>query len=64
MFKNLVLDLETALHEVEVPESWSTTELEIEHVSLPTDINVNSFSAFDRTEPETANSTQVLDCRS
>jgi len=52
MFKNLVLDLETALREVEVPESWSTTELEIEHVSLSTDINVNSFSAFDRTEPE------------
>lgn len=51
-FKNLVVDLEAALREAEVPESWSTTELEIEHVSLPTDINVNSFSAFDCIEPE------------
>ncbi|OCL09784.1 sulfite reductase flavo protein component [Glonium stellatum] len=51
-FKNLTIDLETSLRQVEVPESWSTTEPEIEHVLLPTDINTNSFSVFDRIEPE------------
>ena len=47
----LAKDLDVALWRVETPESWVTTELS-EASSLPTDLNVNSFVAFDKAEVE------------
>jgi sulfite reductase (NADPH) flavoprotein alpha-component len=48
----LSADMETALRPFEIPESWATAEPEVEKVSLPTDISVNSFSKFERVDPE------------
>ncbi|OCK75098.1 sulfite reductase-like protein alpha subunit [Lepidopterella palustris CBS 459.81] len=48
----LVGDLESALREVEVPDSWGTIEQEVASAPLSTDINVNSFTAFAHIEPE------------
>ncbi|KAF1976866.1 sulfite reductase flavo protein component [Bimuria novae-zelandiae CBS 107.79] len=50
--EKLVGELETALREIECPVAWSTPEEEVEPIQLPSDINVNSFSAYDRTESE------------
>jgi len=49
----LAKDLEAALKRIDVPESWLTLELE-ENESLPPpeDLNVNSFSAYEREESE------------
>lgn len=52
VLEKLVSELETALREIECPVTWSTPEEEVEPIQLPSDINVNSFSAFDRTETE------------
>jgi sulfite reductase (NADPH) flavoprotein alpha-component len=52
VFKKLVGELEAALREIEVPESWGVVEEGVEPLQLPADINVNSFAAFDRIEPE------------
>jgi sulfite reductase (NADPH) flavoprotein alpha-component len=50
--QTLSTDIETALRPVEIPESWATIEPEVEKVSLPTDISVNSFAKFERVDPE------------
>jgi sulfite reductase (NADPH) flavoprotein alpha-component len=49
----LIQDLDKALKNVEVPESWLTVELE-ENEALPVaeDLNINSFAAFERLEEE------------
>jgi sulfite reductase (NADPH) flavoprotein alpha-component len=52
VFEKLARELQTALREIEVPVSWSVVEEDVEPIQLPSDINVNSFSAFDRTESE------------
>ncbi|KAJ4299017.1 sulfite reductase [NADPH] flavoprotein component [Kalmusia sp. IMI 367209] len=52
VLQKLVSELESALREIDCPVAWSTPEEEIEPVQLPSDINVNSFSAYDRTETE------------
>lgn len=52
VLKNLAGELEQALRQVQIPESWATIEPEVESISLPTSINVNSFSAFERIDPE------------
>jgi sulfite reductase (NADPH) flavoprotein alpha-component len=52
IFKKLVGELEAALREIEVPESWGVVEEGVEPLQLPVDVNVNSFAAFDRIEPE------------
>ncbi|EKG11409.1 Oxidoreductase FAD/NAD(P)-binding protein [Macrophomina phaseolina MS6] len=49
---SIVKDVEQALRKVEIPESWATVEPEVESVSLPTDINVNSFVSFQKIDPE------------
>ncbi|KAF2117145.1 hypothetical protein BDV96DRAFT_571639 [Lophiotrema nucula] len=51
-FDKLVGELETALREIDVPVGWASPEEEVQPLQLPSDINVNSFSAFDRIEPE------------
>jgi sulfite reductase (NADPH) flavoprotein alpha-component len=48
----LAQQLESALREVEVPAEWATVEEDVEPLRLPSDINVNSFAAFDRNETE------------
>jgi len=48
----LTADLDKALRLVQVPDSWATVEPEVESISLPTDLNVNSFSVFEKIEPE------------
>lgn len=52
LLSGLVNELEQALREVKVPESWATIEPEVESISLPTDIKVNSFAAFEKIDPE------------
>lgn len=49
---DIAADLDKALRQVEVPESWSNVEPDTEVPSLPETINVNSFSAFEKIEPE------------
>ena len=48
----IAADLDKSLRQVEVPESWATVEPNTEIPSLPANINVNSFSAFDKIETE------------
>ncbi|KAF2239532.1 hypothetical protein EV356DRAFT_499698 [Viridothelium virens] len=45
-------EVEKTLRKIELPESWSTLEPEVESFSLPADINVNSFSEFEKNEEE------------
>lgn len=49
---SIAKDVEQALRKIDVPESWATIEPEVESVSLPTDINVNSFASFQKIDPE------------
>lgn len=51
-FEKLNQQLESALREIEVPAAWGTVEEDVEPIRLPSDINVNSFATFDRTESE------------
>ncbi|KAK4695184.1 sulfite reductase (NADPH) flavoprotein alpha-component, partial [Lecanoromycetidae sp. Uapishka_2] len=44
--------LDSALREIEIPESWATAEIENRLPALPKDIDVNSFTAFDKIEVE------------
>lgn len=52
IFEKLAQQLESALREVEVPAAWATVEEDVEPLRLPSDINVNSFAAYDRNETE------------
>ncbi|OAL52569.1 hypothetical protein IQ07DRAFT_598167 [Pyrenochaeta sp. DS3sAY3a] len=52
VLEKLTQQLETALREVKVPAAWATVEEDIEPIRLPSDININSFAPFDRTESE------------
>jgi len=52
VLNSLASELDQALRQVKIPESWATVEPEVESISLPTNINVNSFSAFERIDPE------------
>lgn len=52
VLEKLNQQLESALREFEVPAAWATVEEDVEPLSLPSDINVNSFAAFDRNETE------------
>ncbi|KAI9689632.1 MAG: hypothetical protein M1820_010153 [Bogoriella megaspora] len=45
-------EVDKALRQVEIPESWAVIEPEAENFALPVDINVNSFSDFDKDENE------------
>jgi sulfite reductase (NADPH) flavoprotein alpha-component len=50
--EKLAQQLESALREVEVPSAWASIEEDVKPLSLPSDINVNSFAAFDRIDSE------------
>lgn len=52
IFEKLSEQLAGALREVEVPAAWAVIEEDVEPIVLPSDLNVNSFAAFDRSEIE------------
>ncbi len=52
IFETLATQLESALREIEVPAAWAEIDEDVEPIRLPSDINVNSFVAFDRVESE------------
>ncbi len=52
IYERLWKDLDKALRCIEVPEAWAAIENGTESPSLPTDITVNSFSRFEKIEPE------------
>ncbi|KAJ9660509.1 sulfite reductase [NADPH] flavoprotein component [Coniosporium apollinis] len=52
LLDSLAEELEKTLRQAKVPESWATIEPEVESISLPTNINVNSFTAFEKIDPE------------
>jgi sulfite reductase (NADPH) flavoprotein alpha-component len=52
VLEKLSQQLETALREFEVPAAWATVEEDVQPQFLLSDINVNSFAAFDRNETE------------
>ncbi|KAL3421994.1 sulfite reductase flavoprotein component [Phlyctema vagabunda] len=45
-------DLEKALRQVEIPESWSEVEVDVEVPDLPRTINANSFIGFEKEDVE------------
>lgn len=47
---NLAKDLNKALRRIEVPEAWTLEEVEKDVEPLPSDININSFTRFDKSE--------------
>jgi sulfite reductase (NADPH) flavoprotein alpha-component len=48
-------EIDNVLKPVEIPESWATIEPEVEKVSLPTEVTVNSFAKFERVDPNPPN---------
>ncbi|KAL2044768.1 hypothetical protein N7G274_002543 [Stereocaulon virgatum] len=52
MLEELAKALDSALRLIEVPKEWATTEIEGPLLSLPNDIHVDSFDAFDKIEIE------------
>lgn len=50
--EKLAYELEIALRKIETVTEWSTLEEEAEVVQRPSDVNVNSFAPYDRTETE------------
>jgi sulfite reductase (NADPH) flavoprotein alpha-component len=51
----LAADIDTVLKPIEVPESWATIEPEVEKISLPTEVSINSFAKFERIDPNPPN---------
>lgn len=51
----LAADIDTVLKAVDIPESWATMEHEVEKISLPTEVKVNSFAKFERYDPSPPN---------
>ncbi|KAF1984819.1 sulfite reductase flavo protein component [Aulographum hederae CBS 113979] len=52
VLEELTADLDKALRQIAVPEEWAITEEEAETAPLPVDLSVNSFTAFEKIEPE------------
>ncbi|CAI6331629.1 unnamed protein product [Periconia digitata] len=52
VFEKLAGELDATLREIECPVEWATVGEDVEPIRLPSDININSFAAFDRTEIE------------
>ena len=48
----LAKDLDTALRQIEIPESWAEIDSEAQPLSLPKDIKISSFTPFDKTDLE------------
>lgn len=49
---NLANDLKKALRRIEVPEDWALEEAENDNEPLPSDISINGFTRFDKSETE------------
>ena len=52
ILSTLAADLDKALREIEVPESWATVEAGNEPSKLRKDITITGFTPFDKIEPE------------
>lgn len=52
IFGNLAKDLKKALRRIEVPEAWALEEADKDNEPLPSDININGFTRFDKSETE------------
>ncbi|KAF2735877.1 sulfite reductase flavo protein component [Polyplosphaeria fusca] len=52
LLDKLARELETSLREIEVPVEWASVEEGLQPIQLPSDVSVNSFTAFDRIETE------------
>lgn len=50
VLEKLAKDLNKALRRVEVPQAWALEEVDKEIEPLPSDININSFTRFDKSE--------------
>jgi len=55
VMEDMSKDLDSALRLIEVPESWATAEDDDTPLFVPSDLHVNSFSAFDKIEVEPPN---------
>jgi sulfite reductase (NADPH) flavoprotein alpha-component len=45
-------DVERGIRRIEIPESWSIVDPEVDIPSLPTNIDINSFESFDKEQLE------------
>lgn len=52
IFGRLAKDLEKALRRIEMPEAWALEEAEKDNEPLPSNININAFTRFDKSETE------------
>ena len=52
ILESMAKSLDTGLRQIEIPEDWARIEVEDTVPSLSTDINVNSFTAFDKVDIE------------
>lgn len=51
--KGLVPNMDTLLYRFDIPEVWASSEAdETDHKSLPSDLTMNSFASFDKTEEQ------------
>ena len=48
----LLDDMDKVLRQFDVPESWATIEPQVEKISLPTQLSINSFERFERVDPD------------
>lgn len=48
----LLVDMDKVLRQFEVPESWANIDPEVEKISLPTQLRINSFSRFEHVDPK------------
>lgn len=52
LLNEAVSNLETALREIEVPNSWAEVEADVKESTLPPTINMTSFAGFEKQEAE------------
>ena len=51
-FEDCAQKLSDALRRIDIPQDWSSIELEDPPMALPSDVKTTSFVPFDKTEPE------------
>ncbi|KAI9726761.1 MAG: hypothetical protein M1828_000617 [Chrysothrix sp. TS-e1954] len=52
ILKALADSIDTALRQIEIPETWSSTEESEKAVTPPADISLNSFAPFEKTQKD------------
>ncbi|KAI9776865.1 MAG: hypothetical protein M1839_009313 [Geoglossum umbratile] len=61
LLQNILSDLEKAFWQFEVPDTWATTESEVDAPPLPAKISLNSFSHFEKGEMDPPSCLQPRD---